>query len=323
LKNIYLFLLLFCPGFHLLQGQGIDSLTAGKVMIPAQDSLFVLRYNPDGAGRNEDFEPGKIVGTAKSFNMYEVSGVAASFAYPGSVWVHEDSQKENVIALLNASAQRTATLRLTGIPNLDWEDIAVAPGPKPGIKYIYLAEIGDNLEIFPFHFIYRFPEPVLIPKAPPPTTEIKNSIDRIQFIYPDGKKNAEAFLIDPQTLDLYIFAKGGSTVVYVAPYPQPVNQLVTLKKVGILPLSQVTSAAISPDGREVLIKTYDDIFYWKKTGSETFLQLLQTLPLRVPYTREPQGEAVGWATDGSGYFTISELAAGVEPVLYFYKRKTR
>jgi len=44
-------------------------------------------------------------------------------------------------------------------------------------------------------------------------------------------------------------------------------------------------------------------------------QTLMRVPVELPYEVEPQGEAIGFARDGKGYFTTSE---GVRPTLYYY-----
>ncbi|MBC8111378.1 MAG: hypothetical protein H7Y04_09995, partial [Verrucomicrobia bacterium] len=71
----------------------------------------------------------------------------------------------------------------------------------------------------------------------------------------------------------------------------------------------------------ILLKDYGTIYYWKKSGNESFAETLQKKPQMLPYRPEPQGEAICWAADGSGYFTISEKARNIEPVVYFYRRK--
>ena len=43
----------------------------------------------------------------------------------------------------------------------DWEDIAVGPGPEPGVSYVYIGDIGDNLRLRSTISLLRFPEPDL------------------------------------------------------------------------------------------------------------------------------------------------------------------
>ena len=88
-------------------------------------------------------------------------------------------------------------------------------------------------------------------------------------------------------------------------------------------MEQLVGGDISPDGTEVLLKSYVKVFYWRRQTGQSLVDLLQTEPTILPYMPEPQGEAIGFATDGSGYYTLSEAQSGLEPRLYFYRRAPR
>ena len=91
--------------------------------------------------------------------------------------------------------------------------------------------------------------------------------------------------------------------------------------VNILHSSQApVGGAISPSGREILLKTYDDIFYWERQQGELLSATLQREATALPYSGEPQGEAICWDKAGSGFYTLSE---GVKQPLYYYSREDR
>jgi hypothetical protein len=90
--------------------------------------------------------------------------------------------------------------------------------------------------------------------------------------------------------------------------------------VALIPFHKIVAGDISANGEEVLLKTYDHIYYWKRIPGETIIDLLKRKPMRLPYDREPQGEAIGFAQDGSGYFTLSERKNNKPAELIFYKR---
>jgi hypothetical protein len=71
---------------------------------------------------------------------------------------------------------------------------------------------------------------------------------------------------------------------------------------------------------EILLKTYDNIYYWKRQQGESIYQTLAKQPKILPYKPEPQGESITWKTDGNGYFTLSERNGAIIPDLLFYKR---
>src|SRR5690606_29355526 len=89
-----------------------------------------------------------------------------------------------------------------------------------------------------------------------------------------------------------------------------------------LPIPKVCAADISPDGSEILIKNYTQIYYWRRTGDETIEETLKKDPVNLPYTTEPQGEAITFDRDGKGYYTLSEENNNKKPFLLFYARKT-
>jgi hypothetical protein len=129
-------------------------------------------------------------------------------------------------------------------------------------------------------------------------------------------------MIDPATKDIFFVTKREENVrMYVARYPQSTTKLNTLDFIGTLPMHKIVAGDISPKGNEVLIKDYGNVYYWQKQENETIEELLKTPPVRLPYDDEPQGEAIAWKLDGSGYYTLSEKRFKIEPVLYFYKRK--
>jgi hypothetical protein len=70
----------------------------------------------------------------------------------------------------------------------------------------------------------------------------------------------------------------------------------------------------------LLLKTYDEIYYWKRPDSLSIIQTLLTDPIKLNYKREPQGECVAWTLDGDGFYTLSESVDNEKASLYFYKK---
>lgn len=282
--------------------------------------LFTGSYDITSLPFTEAFDSSLSLGTIEDLALNEIAGIATSYSTSNAMWVEEDSGNENKIYLLTNSGKELGSFRMTSIANRDWEDLCISTGPVANIRYLYLAETGDNKLNYPIKYIYRFPEPTLANTTYPFSGEIA-SVDKIAFQYPDGVKNAEAVMVDPSTNDIYIISKEGQAVIYVARYPQIMDKMFTIVKLGSLPISDVTAADISQDGNEVLIKNYALILYWRKKSIESISDLLQTVPQRAPYVPEPKGESIGWANDGSGYFTTSEIIDNNPVSINFYKRK--
>jgi hypothetical protein len=250
--------------------------------------------------------------------LKEVSGMAASANNPGLLWAHNDSGNSPEILLIDDSLNVKLVCKIKGVDNRDWEDIAVGPGPEAGKQYVYVADIGDNDEKHKLKFIYRFEEPTL--RQQEKEIEI-TSADKITFQLPDKKKDAEALLIDPHTKDLYIVSKREEPVyVYELKYPYATSGEITANKIVSLPFGKVVGADVSPDGKEILMKNYNKIFYWKTSTTNTVDAILKQSPSEIPYEAEPQGESIAWARDGSGFYTLSEKNPNKKSYLYFYKR---
>ena len=246
----------------------------------------------------------------------EASGIVDSRSQPGNVWIEQDSGSPAELALLGYDGVVKGKISVPGVSNRDWEELSIGPGPKDGTNYIYVGEIGDNNANHEISQIYRFPEPASLQT---PITQI----ERINFRYPDGPRDAEAMFVDPSSKDIYIISKREEKVhLYSLPYPQDVNQVTVAKAYGELPITFVTGAAISPDGAEMLVRTYTQVYYYKRDSGQSISDALQFGNTRQLTIRaEPQGEAVCFEKDNKGFFTISERASASSVNLYYYGRK--
>ncbi len=248
----------------------------------------------------------------------EVSGLAASANNPGLLWTQNDSGNAPVIYLVDEKLKIKLACKIQGVKNRDWEDIAVGPGPEAGKNYLYVGDIGDNNANYPFKYIYWFEEPKLNNQRNEITiTEFNTIIFQLE----DGKKDAEALMIHPKTKNLYIVSKRETPVyLYELKYPYAGQDTLTALKVASLPLTQIVAASISSDGKEILIKNYENVYYWNTKG-KSIQDALQEKPQLLKYAEEPQGEAITFNHDGSGFYTLSEKLKGEKTFLYFYERQ--
>jgi hypothetical protein len=264
--------------------------------------------------KDQLFSYGKSLGRV-SKKLEEASGLAASINNPGYFWTVNDSGNAAEVFLIDDHANIQLVCQLTKATNRDWEEIRI--GSDSGKNYLYIADIGDNKGEYDLKFIYRFEEPLLSTAK----KVIIDVIDTLIIKMPDGKRDTESVMIDPLTKDLFILSKREESIgLYLTQYPFP-NDTLLLEKVLTMPFHNIVSGDISADGQEVLLKTYDNIFYWKKSGSENISELLSKEPKELPYTPEKQGEAIAWALDGSGFYTLSESSKKEAARLLFYKRK--
>lgn len=267
---------------------------------------------------SKDFEIGKKLKRLNDKRIKEASGIAASIANPGLLWAHNDSGNEAEIFLLDTALQVKLIVKFPGLANRDWEDITVGPGPDSTKSYVYIGEIGDNFAQYQEKKIYRLEEPLIGDDS----VIVINQVDQIRIQLPAKRKDTESLMIDPKTRDLFILSKREDpVVVYRLGYPYPVDSLVTLDSITTVAHAQICGGDISGDGQEILVKNYENVFYWKLKNGETIGQAFKRPPVVLPYEEEPQGEAITFARDGSGYYTLSEIVKGEKTFLMFYKRK--
>lgn len=250
----------------------------------------------------------------------EASGLAPSRHFDGYLWTHQDSGRPNAVYLVSADGKSIREYTLPGTRNHDWEDIASGPGPEEDVHYLYVGDIGNNnAPLTATNTIYRVPE-----IAKPEDAFSPDDVDKITFSYPDGPRDAEALLLDPVTRDIFIISKESSaTGIYRLAYPQSTTATITAEKVGTLPSAlTVTSGAISTDGSEILIRTYFAAYYWsRKSGESIGAVLMRPASQQPSVALEPQGEAICFAADGKGFYTLSEKSNAPSVTLNFYKRK--
>ena len=247
--------------------------------------------------------------------LEEVSGLVVSHRYPNRLYVHTDSGGEAAVFVLDTLGNELGKLELSGLSNRDWEDIAVGPGPN-GSSYIYVAEIGDNEAKYDQIYLYRFAEPELLQAIP------SAAIDRVSLQFPGGPKDAESFLVDPISGELYLVSKReAKNTLYRVPADGFEKGNALLEKLHSFDFTSSVAADVSRDGSQILIKNYLQVFYWTRQANQSLSEALQAPPLRLPYVPEPQGEAIGFNFKGDAYFTLSEKRNGIVLTLYRYPKK--
>ena len=254
--------------------------------------------------QSDGFFPGVKLAELNNKELKEISGIAASINNPKLLWVHNDSGNGANIFLLDEKLDVKLTCTLAGVENRDWEDIAVGPGPDDSKSYVYVADIGDNEAKYQYKYVYRFEEP-LWNKTQPENIAV-TSFDRITFQLPDSRKDTETLLLDPKTKNLYVVSKREEPVcLYELKYPYHKEDTLVAHKLMSLPFTQIVGGDFASNGHEILMKNYNQIYYWN-SSAESMTDVLKESPLEIPYEAEPQGESITWAIDGSGFYTLSE-----------------
>lgn len=254
---------------------------------------------PPGAGRMDapHCEPGERTGLLPD-TLAESSGVAASRTHPGVYWTHNDSGSEPALFAIDSAGAVLARVWVEGAENVDWEDVAI--GTCPAGDCLYIADTGDNEETRDQAAIYRIPEPT-------PRDGRSAPAERFPIRFPDRPQDAEAlFLLPGPEPTAYIVTKGRAGPVALYRYPPPFmpDRVVELERVqtfepGPVPLGQqVTGADATPDGRWVVIRTYDSLRLHRARDDRSE-PLLEPHDISLRELEEPQGEGVGVRADGT------------------------
>ena len=222
----------------------------------------------------------------------EISGLATSIRHPGVLYLHNDSGDGPYVYAVDSSTCATvATLTIRGVDPRDAEAIATGRDEQ-GRAVIWFADIGDNLDSWPFVRVYEIREPKRL---------ASNTVDarEYRFTYGDRPHNAEALLANPAKPQLWIVTKQlahGS--LYRLPVPLRVGAVNTARKIR-QESGLVTDGSVSPDGLRYALRDYDEveIYAGLPPGRKT-----ATIPL--PF--QLQGEAMTWAADGRSLLIASE-----------------
>lgn len=255
--------------------------------------------------------------TLKDTALKEVSGIAASRINKNILYVHNDSGDTSRFFAIDPSGNLKATFYFKANV-VDCEDIAVGWGPEKSKSYVYLGDIGDNHAQRRSITVYRFEEPTITNAKP--FTQIKT--DAYHLKYPDGAHDAETLMIDPVDRLMYIITKREDSVgVYAAPLNASFTDTILLQKkaklhfTGLPLMKWITAGNISADGSEILVKSYQKVYFWKRQPGKPVWKTLQNKPTELPYITEKQGEAIGFTVTGKGYYTTSE---GKNAPIYYY-----
>jgi len=257
----------------------------------------------------------------------EASGLAISRRFPDRLYHINDSDITGRFFITNFAGRNTRTVSVTGFRPRDTEDLALGPCDTT-TDCLFIGDIGDNnrvrkdIEIIVVEERADFPAEVRIRS-------------RVRARYPDAPHDAESMAVHPDG-DIYILTKNlelnglrlavGPARLYRLRRDQWRNSrnaietmelVMTLDFAKLLPRSLLggrlpTGMDISPDGKRVLVLTYQD-------AVEFFVDL-STLPTseiwkegqhyrRIPLLVLQQQEAISFTPDGKAFIYTTERMA--------------
>ena len=219
-------------------------------------------------------------------DVVESSGLALSHLHPGVLYTHNDlGAPPQIFAVDRDGTRATLSLDVTAV---DWEDIASTPDGR-----LWVADTGDNDE-------QRESVAVQVVEEPDVLASGSLSATTYELRYPDGPHDAEALLVDPRDMRVYLVTKasdGGR--VYAAPATLDPGGVNTLTDVGEAP-PNVTAGDFAPDGLALVLRNQGRAFFYSELGGT---------PTVVSLPPQPQGESATFTADGEHVLLGSEGAS--------------
>ncbi|XP_061177716.1 uncharacterized protein LOC133186497 [Saccostrea echinata] len=262
------------------------------------------------------FGHGINVGDISDHRIAEASGLASSRVHASVLYTHNDKGDSSRIFAVDAdSGHVLAELNINNARNYDWEDIAVGVCPNaPSKSCIYIGDTGDHSGDGSVKNIYLVEEPLLLKDG---------SLNPIATLHYEWNViDAETLMVDPNgNVILITKVHGGLGQIGIIPSSAFLStstyQITRSSTLNIPPTTHndPVGGDISPNGREVLLRTHNTIYYWRVDNMDYLTALSTADPVVVSHVKEHQGEAVAWDALGNGYFTCSE--GHNEPIYYF------
>lgn len=311
-------LVLICLGGVFVHNHGAQILHSHGIHSSFDDAAL-----PAGGGQKAGFGNPEKIADLRELAVRESSGLTASRRNPGIFWTHNDSGDGPLIYAFELNGAKRGVWRLTGARARDWEDIAIGPGPKRGVSYLYLGDIGNNGRKPRELLIYRVVEPQAT-RSDASSTKVKprstEPAEVLRLAYPEGAFDAEALMVHPVTGDLYIVTKRSSeksSIVFKAAAPLKTGTVKKLTRIAELTLSsppfdfiagKITGGDISPDGSRVLLCDYLQGYEFRLPSGSTknFDAIWKQESVRINLGTRRQGEAISYSRDGRAILATSE-----------------
>jgi hypothetical protein len=252
----------------------------------------------------------------------EASGLAASRATPGVFWTHDDSGGAAELYAIDAQGKLRGTVRLAGVDNTDWEDVAAFR--LEGRAWLLVADVGDNDAKRGLVRLHLVAEPSGAELRPTAILTVKPEYS-LQVRYEDGPRDCEAVAVDPVGRQVYLLSKRDEPArLYRFPLARA-NGVVTARRVTTVPklegatevdfflkgllgrkLNWPTAMDFRADGRAALVLTYGAVLVFERRGSEDWFETLQRDPIRLAFHGLRQAEGACFAADGRAILIVSE-----------------
>lgn len=267
------------------------------------------------------WSPAQFAGELDTALINEASGLAASRAFPGALYHHNDSGDTGRFFATDLAGANTRVIAVRDFAPSDAEDMAV--GPCPEGTCVYLGDIGDNMR-------RRTELTFVVLRERQRFSRTETALRRVVARYPDGAHDAEGFAIHPNG-DLYLITKpidfnerraGPAQLFRLTAAQLRASGTQMFEQVGEIDLPYLlweqparghlaTGLDIAPDGTRAALVTYTSVVEfaldpsqpWKPSRSWRIDQDFRI----VAMPRLPQAEAITYTADGEGLIVDTEF----------------
>lgn len=225
--------------------------------------------------------------------IIESSGVETD-AVSGAIWTHNDSGGMSEIYSIDTLGNLLRTLFLSGITNIDFEDIT-----KDVIGNIYIGDIGNNTGNRMSLQIYKISSPsgILNDTIIPQQITYAYTTDSLQRL------DCEAFFHLNQLLHLFTKIQNTGEYTKLFTLPDSAGTYLTTLVDSFYFSSPITAADISPDGNTVALLSYGKIYLLRAFSGNTFFNgTIDSLAIPLSQT-----EALAFIDNTSIYITDEKI----------------
>jgi hypothetical protein len=237
-------------------------------------------------------------------------------------WSHNDSGDGPFLYAVDPKGTLLGKVEVQGAKNNDWEELTAGPclGNAFKERCLYIGDIGDN------SFWRRDDDVIYVVREPTPKSQKVDLLETLPIRYAGRPANSEAFVYDATGKQFLIFTKQKNGLSRV--YTRSLNKAEPLlKKIAEIDISKIfsnpsgwsiTGAAISQDGKTLLLRSYMSAFRWFRSPRDSWSKVLTSSPTVIPLQPEQQGEAIAFGPKEQDFYTTSEKVPNL--VHYFCQK---
>lgn len=264
---------------------------------------------------------------------HESSGLAVSRRSPDILWTHDDSGGDPVLYAVDLTGKKRGALRVLGLKNEDWED--VASFTRDGQAWLLIADTGDNDAKEGSVWLHVVAEPA--PEHLDTAGELSAApAYSLRIRYEDGPRDCESVAVDGADQAIYLLTKRDDPPrLYRVPLGPAQEKSVTARFVGTVPVAGnsgmdflmkkilgkkvawPTAMDFAADGRRAVVLTYGEVLVFAREPGEPWLAALQRAPARLMFHGLPQAEGACFSPDGRTIYVSSE---GTQPLIRYELR---